>query len=186
MNNEVLMTIENRRAHRAYEPKQLSEDQLQAIINAALASPSAVNAQPWHFSVVQDQDLLNRIHQESRTVAMKREAGKRSPRYDDPTFQVFYHAPTVIFLSGNLSNPYAKMDCGIAVQNIALAAKSLGLGSVILGLPADAFLGDAKEELEQKLQFPEGYGFQIAISIGIATDTKAAHEKHPEKVSIIR
>lgn len=185
MSNDVLMTIENRRSHRAYQNKQLSEDQLQAILNAALASPSAVNAQPWHFSVVQNQDLLNRIHQEARKVALKRGPSERSPRYDDPAFQVFYHAPTVIFISGNQASRYAMLDCGIAVQNIALAARSLGLGSVILGLPSDAFMGEAREELEKALQFPEGYSFKIAISIGHATDTKDAHEKHPEKISII-
>jgi nitroreductase len=72
------------------------------------------------------------------------------------------------------------------VQNIALAAESLGLGSVILGLPRDAFFSDQKEELEKILNFPEGYSFKIAISIGTPTDDKPAHQHKEGKISFVK
>ena len=119
-------------------------------------------------------------------MALAREPSQRSPRYRDPAFQVFYHAPTVIFLSAPQDNHYAMVDCGIAVYGIALAAEAQGLGSVILGLPRDAFSGSAREELERALHFPEGHQFVIAIALGYPEDDKPAHDKHPEKISIIR
>lgn len=186
MQHQTLELIQSRRSHRKYKPDQLTQAQLDAVMDAALASPSANNRQPWHFSVVQNSGLLNRIHKEAAKVALAREAAQRSPRYDDPAFQIFYHAPTVVFLSAPQDNHYAMVVCGIAVYGIALAAQAQGLGSVILGLPRDAFSGTAKEELEQLLQFPQGHRFVVAIALGSPDDDKAPHDKHPEKISIIR
>lgn len=178
---DVLQTISNRRSHRKYADKQLAEETLQAILTAALASPSARNGQPWHFSVVQDQELIQEVHD-----AAAKEMGRGgSPRFADPDFQMFYHAPTVIFLFGDKGNSWTPVDCGIAVENIALAAEGLGVGSVILGLPKPAFIGEKADEIKKKLQCPEGYDFVIAISLGYSTDTKEAHEKHEEKISRI-
>ena len=178
---EVLHAISSRRSHREYKAEQIPEEILNQILTAALESPSARNRQPWHFSVCQDAALIQEVHDEAARVMGK----GGSPRFADPEFQIFYHAPTVIFIFGEKDNQWASVDCGIAVENIALAAESLGIGSVILGLPKPAFLGEKAEELKQKLHCPEGNEFVIAISLGFATDTKEAHEKSLEKISRI-
>lgn len=182
--NDTLKTIRKRVSHRQYAQTQLTDEQLKAITQAALQSPSANNRQPWHFTVVQDTKLIQKIHDAAAKVALKREPSQRSPRYDDKSFQIFYYAPTVIIISSE-DTLYAPIDCGIAVQNIALAAESLGLGSVILGLPRDAFAGEDKEALEKQLGFPEGYRFQIAISLGTPVDTKAPHQLDDQKITYI-
>lgn len=178
---DALQVISNRRSHRGYKPEQIPEETLNKIITAALESPSARNHQPWHFSVCQDAALIQEVHDEAARVMGK----GGSSRFADANFQIFYHAPTVIFIFGEKENQWTPVDCGIAVENIALAAESLGIGSVILGLPKPAFYGDGAEELKQKLHCPEGYDFVIAISLGYATDTKEAHEKNRNKVSRI-
>lgn len=185
MEKTTLQSIRERSSHRKYLPDQLTEQQLSAIVDAALQSPSAVNAQPWHFTVVQDQALLADINKTAAKHALKREEGSRSPRFGDETFHVFYHAPTVIFISAHKSH-YAPIDCGIAVQSMALAAESLGLGSVILGLPREAFVDEDKERLERALKFPADYGYVISIAIGTPDDEKTPHEMDPAKVSYIR
>ena len=53
MTNEVLNTISKRRSHRSYADTQVTDEQLKKILKAAMESPSAVNRQPWHFTVVQ-------------------------------------------------------------------------------------------------------------------------------------
>jgi nitroreductase len=68
------------------------------------------------------------------------------------------------------------VDAGIAVENMALAAECLGLGSVIIGCIYDAMHGEAQEYFSKKLQFPEGYSFQIALAVGHKTDNKTPHE----------
>ena len=97
----------------------------------------------------------------------------------------FYHAPTVVFIFGEKSFAWTQVDCGIAVQNIALAAEGLNVGSVILGMPLAAFKGEKAEDLRKRLQCPEGYDFVIAIALGYSTDSKAPHDLREEKISRI-
>lgn len=185
MNNAVLDTIAARRSHRAYEATPVTDKQLDALLKACMDAPSAVNRQPWHVSVVRNQALLHEMNAELRAQMMQREASERSPRFADPSFDVFYHAPLVLFLSANPDWRYSALDCGIAVQNIALAAESMGLGSVILGMPRDAFAGSRREEFEKALGFLSGEVFQIAIAIGVPADNKDAHPVHEGHVSYI-
>jgi len=185
MENEVLRAIAQRRSHRAYDARQISCKQLDALMEAALSAPSANNFQPWHYTVVQDQGLLNRVHRAAEAAAMLRDREDRSPRYDNKGFQIFYHAPTVFFISAPESRSYAPIDCGIAAQTLALAAQSMGLGSVILGMPRDAFTGREGKALEKLLRFPEGYSFVIAVAIGYPTDDKPAHERKPGTITIL-
>ena len=184
MQNEVLKVISERSSHRTYKADQLPEEALQAILRAGLEAPSATNRQPWSYTVVQNAELLQNIHDEAAR-AFAAGDPKRAACFRDGSFQMFYHAPTVIFLFGEKDFGWTAVDCGIAVQNMALAAESLGIGNVILGMPKAAFQGDRGEELRACLKCPEGSDFVIAIALGYATDQKAAHDLRPEKISYI-
>ena len=158
------------------------EDVLSAILRAGLEASSARNHQPWHFSVVQDKALIQEIHDEAALVKGK----DGSPRFADPDFQIFYHAPTVVFIFGEKEFGWTEVDCGIAVENMALAAEGTGIGSVILGLPKPAFKGQKADELRKRLACPDGYDFVIALALGYAPDTKEVHGIREEKISRIR
>jgi len=179
---DVLKAISDRRSHRAYKREQIPEETLSAILRAGLEAPSARNHQPWQFTVVQDPVLIQEVHDEAAAVIGK----DGSPRFTDPDFQMFYRAPTVIFLFGEKEFPWTQVDCGIAVENMALAAEGLGIGSVILGLPKPAFMGEKADELRSRLECPEGYDFVIALALGYATDTKDAHDLREEKIHRIK
>lgn len=185
MTNETLRLIADRRSHRAYEQTPLTQEQLDALLRAAVESPSAVNRQPWHFTVVRNQALLDEMNRAVWEEMMKRAPEKRSPRFEDGRFHVFYHAPAVIFISGMPDNHYTPIDGGIAVENIALAAESMGLGSVILGMPGDAFRHEKADHFRKALQFPEGWDFVIAIAVGVPADTKPAHPVAEGKISFV-
>ena len=179
---DVLQAISGRRSHRVYREEQLPEEVLSSILRAGLEAPSARNRQPWHFSVVEDAALIQEIHDEAAKVMGK----GGSPRFADTDFQIFYHAPAVVFLFGEKDFPWTQVDCGIAVENMALAAEGLGVGSVILGLPQPAFKGSRADELRTRLRCPEGYDFVIAIALGYAVDMKEPHDLREEKISRIR
>ena len=182
MEMDVLQTISNRRSHRSYKTEQLTEEVLSSILKAGLEAPSARNRQPWHFSVVQDAGLLQDIHVEAAKVLMET---RNNPRYADPDFQIFFHAPTVIFLFGEKDFIWTQVDCGIAVENMALAAEGLGVGSVILGWPLAAFQGEKADQIRKRLECPENYDFVVALALGYATDMKEAHNLREEKISRI-
>ena len=183
--NETLQLISARRSHRAYAQTPLTQEQIDALLKAAVESPSAVNRQPWHFTVVRNQQLLDEMNRAVWDEMMKRNPDKRSPRFADGSFHVFYHAPAVIFISGMPDNHYTPIDGGIAVENIALAAESMGLGSVILGMPRDAFQHEKADAFRRALHFPEGWDFVIAIAVGVPADTKDAHPVKEERISFV-
>ena len=88
MTNAVLQAIADRRSNRGYAPRQLTEEELQAILTAALQSPSARNTQPWHFSVVQNAGLLKEFSLDYNRLQ------KSDPGRDI----LFFEAPTVVFI----------------------------------------------------------------------------------------
>ncbi|MDR3230214.1 MAG: nitroreductase [Synergistaceae bacterium] len=169
MSNPVLAAIADRRSIRGYKAEKVTKEQLDALLKAAVESPSARNSQPWHFSVVQNPAIVAEVNAE---------AVKNLSRDGD----LFYAAPLVIFVSCQAEDRWARLDCGIATQTIALAAHALGLGSVILGLPDAAFTGSKGEYFNRLLKFPEGYSFAVAIAIGVPATTKEAHPVAPGKI----
>lgn len=176
--NEVLKAIQDRRSTRGFNDVQLTEEQMQALMDAALASPTARNTQMWHFSFVQNQELLAEFNAELAAIM----------KNDPNEFNVFYHAPTVIFISrpAQCDNSFVEVDCGIACENIVLAAQGMGLGSVIVGLPKMLFQSERGEYYNRAFGFPEGYQFSIGIVVGNNTVTKDAHPIGENKISVIQ
>ena len=175
MANPVLQAIADRRSIRGYKPEQITKEQLDILLAAAEQAPSARNAQAWHFTVVQNKELLQEINDECKK-NMKREG----------ELDVFYSAPTVIFISYDPdAHPWTYLDCGIAVENIALAAHSIDLGTVIIGMAYQAFAGDKAAYFAEKLHFPENFKFGISISIGSPTMTKDAHPVLEDRITYV-
>lgn len=179
--NPVLQAIRDRRSIRGYTPEPLQPEQLEKILQAALEAPSARNTQPWHFSAVTNQALLDEFDADFHEIT-------RATRDLKDSYHLFFHAPAVVFLSTPEQAPtsFSQIDCGIAVENMALAAQSLGLGSVILGMPKDVFLSPRGEYYRRKMDFPEGYQFAIAIALGNPATTKEAHPIQEGLISYIR
>ena len=185
MSNPILQAIDQRRSIRAYTAEQVTKEQLDLLLSAALSSPTARNTQSWHFTAVQKKEMIERIDR-AAIEQLKRGADEAQlARLNQPGYTLFHGAPTVIFISAVSAARYAVVDCGIAVQSIALAAYSLGLGSVILGMPRAAFEGPGKAALEKELEFPKGAEFQIAIAIGNPAAGKEKPALEPGRVTII-
>ncbi len=185
MNNPVLQAIDQRRSIRAYTDEQVSGEHLDLLLSAAVSSPSARNSQPWHFTVVNKPELIAKINRAAVEQLKKAADEAALVRFSQPGYTVFHGAPTVIFISADSQGRFAIVDCGIAVQTIALAAHSLGLGTVILGMPRAAFEGPEKEALEKELGFPAGSSFQIAIAVGHPAAGKDKHPVEDGKITII-
>lgn len=64
--NEVLNVIKNRRSIRKYLPTQIKEEDLNMIIESDVYAPSAHNDQPWHFTVIQNKNLIQKISDKSK------------------------------------------------------------------------------------------------------------------------
>ena len=98
--------------------------------------------------------------------------------------KIFYNAPCMVMVASDGSG-YSLMDCGILSQNVALAAHSLGLGSVICGMAGIPLSGPNGGELKKRMKFPDGYSFGIAILVGTAKSGKEPHEFDLNKITYV-
>ncbi|HZR72486.1 nitroreductase [Bradyrhizobium sp.] len=137
--------INGRRAVREYTRDSVSEQTIRGLIDAAIQAPSAVNQQPWGFTIVRNQSLLDRISHEAKvymlaTTPANGLSEQMMLHLRNPEFQIFYHAPALIIISADGPGPWAVEDCALAAQNLMLAAFAANLGSCWIGF-AQKFLG---------------------------------------------
>lgn len=135
---DIENAINGRRAVREYSTQSVDEETIRRLIVAATRAPSAVNQQPWTFTIVRDQDVLDRISREAKAhLLAAMPADSESDHFrsllGDPGFHIFYHAPVLILISAIEDGPWIVEDCALAAQNLMLAAYAAGLGSCWIG-----------------------------------------------------
>jgi nitroreductase len=182
--NEVLRAINDRFSCRDFEDTPLTTEQIQDLARAALASPSAMNLQPWQVIMVTDKALIDEMDAEGMNILAAAEDKTSYERMKSRGGKMFYNAPCMVIAASDGSQ-YAAMDCGILCQNVTLAAHSLGLGSVICAMVRIPLAGPRGEEWKTRLQFPVGYGFGLAVLAGQVKSGKEPHEKDMGKVTYI-
>lgn len=183
--NETLKAIADRFSCRDFTGTPLDESQIKALADAALAAPSAMNRQPWHVIMVTDKALIDDMETEGMSILAAAEDKSVYERIRSRGGKMYYDAPCMVVVASD-GSPYAAMDCGILSENVALAAHALGLGSVICGMAGIPLNGPRGEELKKRLQFPEGYGFGIAVLVGEVKTGKEPHELNWEKITYIK
>jgi len=127
--NEILKTIKSRRSVRAYTGQQVDETDLREILDVATYAPSGMNMQAWHFTAIQNKELLEELNEKIKGAFAKSDDPRMQERGQSKTYCCYYHAPTLVIASNEPSRWWAGMDCACALENMFLAAKSLGIGS---------------------------------------------------------
>lgn len=164
--NQVLETIKKRSSTRGYTTEPLTEEELNILLQAGLQAPTAANEQELHFTVLSG----------SHPILMELEEEKNRLReITSPPHNFYYEAPTVVVISADSTFKWGTLDAGIAVENMALAAESLGLGNLIIGCILDAMTGEKKEYFSKALKLPPSYEYKIAIAFGHKAVAKEPH-----------
>ena len=165
MDNQVLEVIKKRSSARAYSDEEITKEQIEKVIEAGLQGPTGMNKKEIHFTVVKgDAPILEELDAEKRALRGQ----------DKQPHNFYYEAPVLIFLSAEDDFKWSKVDSGIAVQNMAIAAEGQGAGKLITVY--DALHGEKKAYFDKALAIPEGYSFQIALAVGHKTDNKTPHD----------
>ncbi len=116
---------------------------------------------------------------------------KETVGWDTPAYTrynenpVHHNAPTMIFLFADSENSCA-MDAGIMVENIAIAAESIGLGTAIIGSVRELFGGQFADKWYDILDIPKTNPFMIAISVGYKAENPEPKERKENMVKIIK
>ena len=117
---DIFEAIFTRRSIRRYTQSPVSEEHIRQILDAAMSAPSAGNAQPWDFIVIRDAARRAGIAARHPYAAMATEA------------------PVCIAVCADTTREkypgFWPQDCSAAIQNMLLAARGLGLGTVWTGI----------------------------------------------------
>ena len=164
--NETIETILNRRSVRVYADEQIKEQDLNAIIDTGLFSPSGCNMQPWHFTVVQNKELISELNIETKKILLNCDNDYFKEFAQNEKYDIFYNAPTIIVVSGEKAALVPQVDCAAATENMLIAAESLGIGACWIGLITYLFRSEEGTDYIKKLEIPEGYEPYYAITLG--------------------
>ena len=135
--NETLRTLLSRRCIRAYKPEQITDEELNAVLEAGKYAPSGANRQSARFVVVQDAETMKVISSMNQAIA-----GADS----DP----YYGAPTVILVLADRTTTTPVEDASLALGNMLNAARSLDLGSCWVHRTRQMFESDEGKALLKK------------------------------------
>jgi nitroreductase len=121
---DVLEAIHTRRSIRRFTADPVTDAELDVVLRAAMAAPSASNERPWRFVVVRDREVLDRL---ARTT---------------PFAGLLGGAPACVVVCADKAGArypwFWDLDCSAATQNALLAAHAIGLGGVWIGVHAFA------------------------------------------------
>ena len=163
--NPKLQPLFNRRSIRAYTDEPVTEETVRDLLEAAMAAPSAVAKDPWHFYVVRDQAVRDEIADAL------------------PNGQMLRTAPVGIVVVGDIdkahdnSLSYMLQDCSAAIENLLLAASMLELGACWLGIhPRE----DRIKRLKEIFDLPENMIPVSAIAIGHPAQSQPPRTRYNE------
>ena len=142
--NETLQTIFTRRSIRSFTDQPISKEYLDLLVQAALCAPSGMGLQTWQFTVVSSREKIDRLAQV---------IGKTLNRenYD------MYRPAALIIPSNEKESRFGKEDDACAMENIFLAAHSLGIGSVWINQLQGICDESAVREVLRELQIPDSH-----------------------------
>lgn len=159
--NDTLKTLLARRSIRKYKEEQISEEELMTILEAGQYAPSAMNQQPWHFTVIQNREMLVKLNEVCVTALINtgnKYFEERAKKAKFENINITYGAPTLIFVSGDEKAIAPINDCSLALENMFLAAQSLGIGSCWLNAFNHLFATEeGKAYMLKESIVPEGY-----------------------------
>lgn len=119
---DITEAIYGRRSTREFSAQAISDATIRKLIGAAIQAPSAVNEQPWTFTVIRNSGVLDPISRDAKVhmlAMMPKESRSQHfrPMLDDAEFHIFYHAPLLIVISASTPGPWISEDCAFAATS---------------------------------------------------------------------
>jgi len=182
--NETLRNISERYTCRNFKTAPLKDAQIETLVNAALAAPSAVNRQPWHVIVVKDKKLIEELDADGMSILKAADDKSTYEHMMSRGGKLFYDAPFLMVILSDESK-WGALDCGILCQNVVLAAQSLGLGTCIVGMVGIPINGPKGDEFKKRLKFPKDHVFAVGVLVGEIGSGKEPHELDKSKVTYV-
>lgn len=170
MANEVLTAIRARRSIRRFKPQQVKPEELDAVLEAGLYAPSGGGRQTVYLVSVQQPALREKISKLNAAVL-------------DTSGDPYYGAPTVVLALASKDSEAWVEDAGAALENVLLAACSLGLGACWIHRERQMFESAEGKALLKEWGLPENVAGVGGVALGYAEgEAPAAAPRKPGRI----
>ncbi|MDE6296670.1 MAG: nitroreductase family protein [Muribaculaceae bacterium] len=161
--------IMSRCSVRSYSDKEIGPEQLDTLLRAAMAAPTAGNKQPWRFVVINEKEKLQYIGDNFKSMSMAKEA----------PLAVIMCGDTTATFSGE-GRDYWVQDVSAASENLLLAAHAIGLGAVWCGIYPQS---DRVKDFSNMLKLPDNILPLACICVGYPEGETTPKDKwKPENI----
>lgn len=161
---ETFQTIINRRSIRKYKATKIEEEKINLLLKAAMYAPSAMNLQPWHFIVINSEEIIQETVKSVPHAEMIKQSGN------------------AILVCGDASleknESWLIQNCSAATQNILLAAYNLGLGSCWIAVHG---MNDIIENLKIQFKLPDEIIPVALVALGYPDEEVKTEERFKEE-----
>jgi nitroreductase len=152
--NTLIDFIKQRRSCRAFTTETVSENDVQTILECALAAPSGMGKQTWQFTAVTDTAKIQKLAK-AVAAALGRDSG-----------YTMYDPAVLIITSNDKESRFREVDNACAMENIYLASEALGLGCVWINQINDCFDNEGVRSVLREFGVPDSHGVYGAAAIG--------------------
>ena len=166
--NLVIETIKSRRSIRSFKPDAIPRTDLDVVLDAGIWAPSGMNAQAWHFTAITKRDLIERLNALIKESLRSSIDERLRAMVERAQADFYYGAPVVVIASGEVESPTIAPDCALGLQNMMLAAASLGLGSCWVHAPTRLADGPKTMALRAELGIPDNHAIFGSMALGYA------------------
>ncbi|MBQ2856124.1 MAG: nitroreductase [Bacteroidaceae bacterium] len=153
MEKNFLEIIRTRRSCRSYKPDQITDEQLNVVLEAGTYAPTSRGLQSPFIVAVQNDALKERL-------------AKMNAEVMGVTFNPYYDAPTYVLVFVPDDAPNGVQDASLVLENMMLAAHAQGLGSCWIHREREMFATEEGKELMRQWGVPEGLVGIGALSLG--------------------
>jgi nitroreductase len=173
---KLLDLILSRQSDRKYSEKPVEKEKLERILEAGRMAPSACNAQPWKFIVVDEPKLLGQVAEaaSAKLIGMNTFVGQAPVM-----IVVVREKPNMSSKVGATikNKDYSLIDIGISSENVCLQATAEGLGSCIIGWFDE-------REIRKILDIPRSKRVELIITIGYSLSEMRVKKRKPAAETI--
>ena len=153
MEKKFLEIIRTRRSYRNYQPEQITDEQLNAVLEAGTYAPTSRGLQSPFIVAIQNEELKARL-------------AKMNAEIMGVTTNPYYDAPTYVLVFVPSDAPNGIQDASLVMENMMLAAHAQGLGSCWIHREREMFATEEGKELMKQWGLPEGLVGIAALALG--------------------
>jgi len=160
MSQELIDIIRKRRTIRKFSEQELSDEQVDTLLEMAMYAPNRLNRQPWHFVVVRDRALQKQFADVLR-------------------IHPYLETASVVIAVCALPDrsPTWAMDVSAAIENMLIGATSMGIGSAWVGSPDTVMWSMLEEVARDSLAIPADVRIASLVALGYSAEERPPHSK---------